>query len=103
MRKKVGDSLGLYRTDVAHLLAEQNPDIVSVCTPDATHADILYTVLKTTGVRAVLAEKPLALDVRQARDVFALRGTPSQEKHMVVHGILKSATRWASLNQVSLT
>jgi len=59
-------------TDVAHLLAEQSPDIVSICTPDATHADILLAILQTTGVRAVLAEKPLALEVHQAENLVRL-------------------------------
>lgn len=60
-----------YR-DASHLLAEQRPDIVSVCTPDATHYEVIDAALRTEGVRAVLAEKPLALDMGQARALVAL-------------------------------
>lgn len=58
--------------DVAELLAETQPEIVSVATPDPTHAELLERCLRAPGVRAVLAEKPLALDVETARALVAL-------------------------------
>jgi len=58
--------------DVARLLEAEAPEIVSVATPDATHADVLEQCLRTLSVRAVLAEKPLALDVDAARALVAL-------------------------------
>lgn len=65
---------GLTRgfADVAALLAHARPQIVSVCTPDATHAAILQEVLEAPDVRAVVAEKPLAQDLAQARSLVAL-------------------------------
>jgi predicted dehydrogenase len=60
-----------YR-DAAELLAEARPEIVSVATPDPTHAALLEQCLRAPGVRAVLAEKPLALDVDAARGLVAL-------------------------------
>ncbi len=51
---------------VDRLLAETTPDIVSVATPDVTHADVLNRVLEAPSVRAVLMEKPLALDLADA-------------------------------------
>jgi predicted dehydrogenase len=59
-------------TDPLRMLAEARPEIVSICTPDATHAAMLGAVLGSAGIRAVLAEKPLALDVAEARDLVAL-------------------------------
>ena len=59
-------------TDIDRLLEEQQPEIISVCTPDETHAEILITALQSAGLRAVLAEKPLALDMHQAQDVVQL-------------------------------
>ena len=59
-------------TDIAHLMEEQSPEIVSICTTDETHAGLIRTVLQTSGVRALLAEKPLALDVPQAQDLVRL-------------------------------
>jgi len=59
-------------SNVEKLLAEQHPEIVSLCTPDKTHADLLDIILKTPGVRAVLAEKPLALDSGSAERLVHL-------------------------------
>lgn len=58
-------------TDVARLMAEQRPEIVSICTPDSTHADVLETVLQANSVRAVLVEKPFTLDVPRAEALVA--------------------------------
>jgi predicted dehydrogenase len=58
--------------DPLQLLAEQKPDIVSVCTPDDTHFDIVRAALCSAGVRAVLAEKPLALRLAEAEGLVAL-------------------------------
>ncbi len=44
------------------LLAGAGPQLVSVCTPDPTHAELLEQIVTTPGVRGVLAEKPLADD-----------------------------------------
>jgi predicted dehydrogenase len=59
-------------TDPAALLAETAPELVSVATPDATHAELIELCLRTDGVRGVLAEKPLALDAGRARALVAL-------------------------------
>jgi len=67
---------GLKRgfTSVAELLASVRPQIVSVCTPDATHAAIIAEVLASPDVRAVVAEKPLAQELAQARALVELAG-----------------------------
>jgi predicted dehydrogenase len=58
-------------TDVHRLLADVSPEIVSVCTPDATHAHVLRTVLAAPSVRGVLAEKPLAGTAAEAAELVA--------------------------------
>ena len=58
--------------DVRRLLEDERPEIVSVCTPDATHADLLRQVLQSPAIRAVVVEEPLALDVREARSLVEL-------------------------------
>lgn len=58
--------------DPATLLRQAAPDVVSVCTPDGTHAELVALALRTPGVAAVLAEKPLALDAATARSLAAL-------------------------------
>ncbi|OAI39079.1 hypothetical protein AYO39_03235 [Actinobacteria bacterium SCGC AG-212-D09] len=52
--------------DAGELLASARPDLISVCTPDPTHAELLELVLEAPGVRGVLAEKPLADSATQA-------------------------------------
>jgi predicted dehydrogenase len=67
-----------WHTDAAALLAAEAPDLVSVCTPNATHAELIELALRASGVRGVLAEKPLALDSASAAaldDLARERGT----------------------------
>lgn len=47
--------------DLNAMLTAAQPDIVSICTPDETHAALLGRVIAAPGVQAVLMEKPLAL------------------------------------------
>ncbi len=58
--------------DAKQMLIEQEPDIVSICTPDDTHYELICDALSTPRVRAILAEKPLALKLEQAQQVVRL-------------------------------
>ena len=58
--------------DYEKMIADTEPDIVSVCTPDQTHFDIIRTILTTSKVKAIFAEKPLALTVSDAEDLVNL-------------------------------
>lgn len=58
--------VGACYADPKQLLLEQQPEIVSICTPDSTHNPLLQLILESPCVRAVLAEKPLALSVDDA-------------------------------------
>jgi predicted dehydrogenase len=51
------------------MLRDERPDIVSICTPDETHGRIISDTLRSPGLRAVLAEKPLATDLRKAETI----------------------------------
>ena len=53
-------------TDYKKMIFDTKPDIVSVCTPDQTHFEIIQTLLTSSDVKAILAEKPLALTVEDA-------------------------------------
>jgi len=59
-------------SDAAELMAKTQPEIVSVCTPDATHYALIKMALETPSVRAILAEKPLAMELAQAQELAAL-------------------------------
>lgn len=53
-------------TDLPTLLTTARPDLVSLCAPDATHAELLEQILGAPGIRGVLAEKPLAVSAASA-------------------------------------
>ena len=64
-------------SDVAEMLAAEHPDIVSICTPDRTHAAMLEMCLECPSIKAVWCEKPLATDVNEAEAIvstYAKRG-----------------------------
>lgn len=62
---------GRYRR-IEDLLGDARPEVVSVCTPDSTHADLLHTTLGAPGVAGVLAEKPLALEASASLELARL-------------------------------
>lgn len=59
-------------TDLEKMLSEARPEIVSICTPDQTHYDIIRAALESSGVKAVFAEKPLSLHLKEAENLVAL-------------------------------
>jgi len=71
-REAAGRHGGTTHTDPAALLAAEAPALVSVCTPDDTHAELVELALRAPATRGVLAEKPLALDAATAAALAAL-------------------------------
>lgn len=55
--------------DFSRLLDEARPEIVSICAPDDRHHALVREALSHASVRAVLAEKPLALELAQAKEL----------------------------------
>ncbi len=53
--------------DAAEMLERVRPDLVSICTPDSTHAKVISLTLDSPSVRGILAEKPLATTLAEAR------------------------------------
>lgn len=58
--------------DFKTMLDQAQPEIVSICTPDENHFQLIRAALEHPAVRAVLAEKPLALDFQQAADLVKI-------------------------------
>lgn len=56
-------------SDYSAAIREVNPVIVSVATPDATHAAICLDVIRHPSVQVVIVEKPLAMTSAEARSV----------------------------------
>jgi predicted dehydrogenase len=60
-------------TDLKELIGHEDLDIISVCTPDATHAEVIKDILSgSQSVKAILCEKPLATTVEAAQELIAL-------------------------------
>jgi predicted dehydrogenase len=59
-------------TDAGELFANAQPEVVSICTPDATHFACIKAALSASSVRAILAEKPLALKQTEALELADL-------------------------------
>lgn len=58
---------GCY-TDYNEMLAQEKPDVVSVCTPNRMHKDAAIAALKAGA--HVLCEKPLSVSEQDAREMF---------------------------------
>ncbi len=53
--------------DPVEMLSTLRPDIVSICTPDESHAAMLRLALSPSSTRAVIMEKPLDVAFDEAR------------------------------------
>lgn len=51
-----------FHSDAGAMLAQTEPDIVSICSPANTHIEMLERCLEFPGLHAVLCEKPAGLD-----------------------------------------
>jgi len=66
--KKFSAHWGVPETyaDAAKMLSIVKPDIVSICTPDNAHEEMLELCLEYPSVKAVWCEKPLMTEVKNA-------------------------------------
>lgn len=64
------DIPGVY-TDYVELLQTERPDIVSICTPPASHLDVVTRAIDA-GVSAIHCEKPVALSYGDALAIVEL-------------------------------
>jgi predicted dehydrogenase len=78
-----------YYTDYRELLAQEQPDLVSVATPDHLHADITVDAAEG-GAKAILCEKPIATTLADADRMIA-----AAEANNVLLSI-EHTRRWAS-------
>ena len=53
-------------------LCRTHHDIISVCTPDNSHAAIISELIKSRAAKTIFAEKPLALTSLEMRDIQRL-------------------------------
>lgn len=57
--------------DAAKMLSDVEPDIVSICTPDDTHAEMLELCLECPSIKAVWCEKPLTTEAKNAEAIVS--------------------------------
>jgi predicted dehydrogenase len=88
-RDKVGVSAAAYRwgwekfeTDWREVVEDPTIDIIDIVTPNDSHAEIAIAAAKSR--KAVLCEKPMALDVKQARAMLDAVNK-SGVVHMICH------------------
>jgi len=80
---KVGEKFGIPRcyTDYRKMLAEvKQADAISVCTPNALHAE--HAIAALQAGKHVLVEKPMAIDSQQARQM--VDAAAQRHRHLVV-------------------
>jgi len=58
--------------DYKELLKNETIDILSICTPDSTHYDIITSALNIAPPKLVFAEKPLADSPKKVLDIIEL-------------------------------
>jgi predicted dehydrogenase len=70
--RAAAEELGALRQveDVAQLLAADDIDVVHICTPNATHADLVRAAI--AAGKHVVCEKPLAVDPAEAAELLEL-------------------------------
>ncbi|WP_318568035.1 Gfo/Idh/MocA family oxidoreductase [Salinigranum marinum] len=71
-------------TDYREMLSAVEPDIVSVCTPPAVHAELVIGTARSGVVKAIHCEKPIALtwgDAREMARVCAAAGVQLTINH----------------------
>lgn len=83
-------SIPNYYTDYRDMLAAENLDIVSVCTPINTHHPIVIDCVDA-GVKAIFCEKTLAFNVGDAEEMVGA----CQEREIVL--AVNYIKRWDSL------
>lgn len=59
---------GRAYTSIADLLKQEQPEVISVCTPDATHVAVIQE-LEGKNIFGGILEKPLAIDLAGARAI----------------------------------
>jgi predicted dehydrogenase len=61
--------------NIHKMIDETHPEIISICTPDSTHHAVICEVMKHQCIRAIYAEKPLALSLVDATEILYLAKT----------------------------
>ena len=80
-----------FYSDYKEMLSEFQPEIVSICTPTATHIEIALAAAKCPSVKTIFLEKPIAQSLGEADEI--IRACHSHEKRLAVN----YARRWSKV------
>ena len=87
-------------TNAVELINELKPDIVSICTPDHTHATLACEILEKYAPKLLFMEKPLATSKKEAKKILALAqlkgtslGVNFTRRYTPIYQILKNELR----------
>lgn len=58
-------------TNIESMLADEQAEVVSICSPDDTHEEMLAKCLTSKTVKAVWCEKPIATNVKKAEELVS--------------------------------
>ncbi len=58
-------------TDYREMLETERPDVISICTHHQLHAPMTIDAARLAALRAILCEKPIALDLASADEMIA--------------------------------
>ncbi|MEI6503876.1 MAG: Gfo/Idh/MocA family oxidoreductase [Armatimonadota bacterium] len=82
------------------LLEEERPDLVSVCTWHGTHSEISVAAAEA-GVKAILAEKPMGRDLREARAMVAAAADNGVK--LAIHHQLRFAASYTAVRKAIIS
>jgi len=102
-RAKLNSCVAQWKTasphnDLTQMLDACQPQIVSICTPDTSHFELVQIALKHSAVMAVLVEKPLAMNLGEANDLIELSG--AYKKVLAVNYSRRYAPGFQRLNKI---
>lgn len=83
---------GAWYTDYSRLLTEAKPDIVSICLPNALHADVTVAALEQGA--HVLCEKPMAVSVAEAQRMLDAARASDRRLMIAYNYRYRADTQW---------
>jgi len=85
-------------TNATQMLCQTMPDIVSICSPDSTHAEVMRWCLDVPSVRGIFAEKPLAQNLPDAMQLERI--AVDSDRKVVVNYIRRYAAGHHSVREL---
>lgn len=66
------EEIPFYSDNIHEIMKKTNPEVVSICTPDKTHYNVLKEIVDFECVKGIWCEKPIAVTIEQAENMKKL-------------------------------